>query len=78
MNRNNAKSLRNFVFKRLRRIRNPHAVRNWLKKFIESGNSGLSRKYSAGKPGEIREQVKNRKKQIISHFPEVYDYTDIG
>lgn len=56
--------------------RNPHTVRDWLKRYIDSGISGLSRKFSPGRPKHKRELVENRIKEIINHSPEQYGYTD--
>ncbi len=56
--------------------RNPHTVRDWLKRYLDSGISGLSRKFSPGRPSDKRELVKKRIKEIINHSPELYGYTD--
>jgi transposase len=50
--------------------RNPHTVRGWLKRYKDSGITGLSRKFSPGRPGEKRELVKKRIKEIIKFSPE--------
>jgi len=35
--------------------RNPHTIRDWLKRYIASGIKGLDRKYSPGRPDKKRE-----------------------
>jgi transposase len=56
--------------------RNPHTVRDWLKRYKEKGLAGLSRKFSPGRPDEKRNAVKGRIKEIISHPPELHGYVD--
>lgn len=56
--------------------RNPHTVRDWLKRYKDIGITGLSRKFSPGRPGEKRELVKKHIKEIIKFSPEHYSYTD--
>ena len=56
--------------------RNPHTVRDWLKRYQKRGLSGLSRRFSPGRPSRKRQLVKNRIKEILSHSPEVYGYMD--
>ena len=38
--------------------RNPHTVRDWLKRYNADGLKGLSRKYSPGRPDEKRAKLK--------------------
>ena len=45
--------------------RNPHTVRNWLKRYKEKGLSGLSRKFSPGRPNDKRKIVKNHIKKML-------------
>jgi transposase len=56
--------------------RNPHTVRDWLKRYRKNGLSGLSRKYSPGRPDRKRGQVKERIKEIIHRPPTEYGYMD--
>lgn len=56
--------------------RNPHTVRDWLKRYKKKGLAGLSRKFSPGRPDEKRNAVKGRIKEIISQLPELYGYVD--
>ncbi len=56
--------------------RNPHTVRDWLKRYKKKGLAGLSRKFSPGRPDEKRNAVKSHIKKIISQSPELYGYVD--
>jgi len=56
--------------------RNPHTVRDWLKRYKAVGLPGLSRKFSPGRPDKKRERVKERIKEILSKSPESYGYLD--
>lgn len=56
--------------------RNPHTVRNWLKRYKRRSLAGLSRRFSPGRPNEKRNAVKGHIKEIISHSPELYGYVD--
>ncbi len=56
--------------------RNPHTVRDWLKRYSADGLPGLSRKYSPGRPNDKRNLVKERIKEIIGNSPEKYGYMD--
>jgi len=56
--------------------RNPHTVRDWLKRYKAFGLSGLSRKFSPGRPDKKRKKVKERIKKILSNPPEIYGYMD--
>ena len=56
--------------------RNPHTVRDWLKRFNKKGLAGLSRKFSPGRPSKKRSAVKEHIKEIISKPPEQYGYVD--
>jgi len=53
--------------------RNPHTVRNWLKRYKKRDLAGLSRKFSPGRPNEKRNAVKGHIKEIISQSPEYVD-----
>ena len=56
--------------------RNPHTVRDWLKRYKKKGLAGLSRRFSPGRPNEKRNAVKGHIKEIISKPPELYGYVD--
>ena len=56
--------------------RNPHTVRDWLKRYRKTGLAGLSRKFSPGRPDEKRNAVKVHIKEIISQPPELCGYVD--
>lgn len=56
--------------------RNPHTVRDWLKRYRKKGLAGLSRKFSPGRPDEKRSAVKGHIKKIISQSPETHGYVD--
>mmetsp|Transcript_22036 Transcript_22036/g.10413 ORF Transcript_22036/g.10413 Transcript_22036/m.10413 type:complete len:174 (-) Transcript_22036:98-619(-) len=56
--------------------RNPHTVRDWLKRYQKEGAVGLSRKYSPGRPKEKRDKVKERIEKVIPNPPSLYGYMD--
>lgn len=56
--------------------RNPHTVRDWLKRYQKNSLAGLSRKYSPGRPDEKRKKVKERIEEIIQRPPIEYGYMD--
>ena len=56
--------------------RNPHTVRDWLRRYIKSGIKGLNRNYSPGRPGEKRSKIKAHLSEIISNSPVQYGYND--
>lgn len=56
--------------------RNPHTVRDWLKRYQRKGLSGLSREYSPGRPDDKRNKVKERIEEILHHPPSRYGYQD--
>jgi transposase len=56
--------------------RNPHTVRDWLKRYQKKGLVGLSRKYSPGRPDEKRNKVKERIEEIVPIPPSHYGYMD--
>lgn len=53
--------------------RNPHTVRDWLKRYKSFGLSGLSRKFSPGRP-DNKKKVKER---IKKYCPILQNYTGI-
>ena len=56
--------------------RNPHTVRDWLKRYQKLGITGLSRKYSPGRPDEKRKRVKEHIEEIIHRPPTELGYID--
>ena len=49
--------------------RNPHTVRDWLKRYNDSGLKGLNRKYSPGRPDEKRAQLKEHIQEVLGDCP---------
>jgi transposase len=56
--------------------RNPHTVRNWLRRYKKSGIKGLARNYSPGRPDEKRTKIKEHIAEIISNSPVMHGYND--
>ena len=56
--------------------RNPHTVRDWLKRYNLDGIKGLSRKYSPGRPDEKRAKLKVHIKEILLDSPVQHGYQD--
>jgi transposase len=56
--------------------RNPHTVRDWLKRYQQKGLKGLSRKFSPGRPDEKRTLIKKRIKEILNRPPKDFGYMD--
>jgi len=56
--------------------RNPHTVRDWLKRYNRDGLPGLSRKFSPGRPDKKRNITKSHIEKIISGPPSQYGYAD--
>ena len=56
--------------------RNPHTVRDWLKRYQRKGLAGLSREYSPGRPDEKRNKVKERIEVLVPNLPSHYGYMD--
>ena len=56
--------------------RNPHTVRDWLKRYNADGIKGLSRKYSPGRPDEKRAKLKTHVKEILLDSPVKHGYQD--
>lgn len=56
--------------------RNPHTVRDWLKRYNKSGIKGLSRKYSPGRPDEKRSKIKEHIGRILTSSPFEHGYMD--
>ena len=56
--------------------RNPHTVRDWLKKYNAAGIKGLGRKYSPGRPDEKRAKLKAHIQEILTDSPFEHGYKD--
>ena len=56
--------------------RNPHTVRDWLKRYNAAGLKGLNRKYSPGRPDEKRAKLKAHIREIIDDSPVEHGYKD--
>ncbi|MCK5488214.1 MAG: IS630 family transposase [Desulfobacterales bacterium] len=56
--------------------RNPHTVRDWLKRYNLGGIQGLSRKYSPGRPDEKRAKLKAHIGEILLDSPVKHGYQD--
>jgi transposase len=56
--------------------RNPHTVRDWLKRYNATGIKGLSRKYSPGRPDEKRAKLKVHIREILDDSPVEHGYQD--
>ena len=56
--------------------RNPHTVRDWLKRYIASGITGLKRKYSPGRPDDKRAKLKEHVHKILGDSPVKHGYQD--
>lgn len=56
--------------------RNPHTIRDWLKRYNAAGLKGLSRKYSPGRPDEKRAKLKAHLQGILGDSPVENGYQD--
>ena len=56
--------------------RNPHTVRDWLKRYNAAGLKGLSRKYSPGRPDKKRAKIKAHIQKILVDSPVEHGYQD--
>ncbi len=56
--------------------RNPHTVRDWLKRYNAAGLKGLSRKYSPGRPDEKRAKLKAHIQEVLGDSPVDHGYQD--
>jgi transposase len=56
--------------------RNPHTVRDWLKRYNTLGIKGLYRKYSPGRPSEKRSKIKAHICKILNSSPVEHGYRD--
>jgi len=56
--------------------RNQHTVRDWLKRYQNQGIMGLYRNFSPGRPGTLREKIKEHIHKIIKETPLSSGYQD--
>jgi transposase len=56
--------------------RNQHTVRDWLKRYRNQGVMGLYRNFSPGRPGTLREKIKEHIRKIIKESPLSFKYQD--
>ncbi len=56
--------------------RNPHTVRDWLKRYNSKGIKGLQRKYSPGRPDSKRAKLKKHIQYILTSSPTEHGYQD--
>jgi len=56
--------------------RNPHTVRDWLKRYQNKGLDGLERNFSPGRPDKKRKELMRRISKLISQSPGSYGYQD--
>ena len=56
--------------------RNPHTVRDWLKRYRSHGIKGLKRKFSPGRPDRKRRELIRHIENIISDSPTLHGYQD--
>ena len=56
--------------------RNPHTVRDWLKRYNNKGIEGLNRKYSPGRPDSKRAKLKKHIQNILASPPTEHGYQD--
>jgi len=56
--------------------RNPHTVRDWLKRYRRHGIKGLKRKFSPGRPDKKRRKLMRHIERIISDSPTSHGYQD--
>ncbi len=56
--------------------RNQHTVRDWLKRYQSQGIKGLYRNFSPGRPGTLREKIKEHISKKIKEPPSSFGYQD--
>lgn len=56
--------------------RNPHTVRDWLKRYSKSGLHGLKRNHSPGRPDNKRSRIKEHIQKVLVDSPKVHGYQD--
>lgn len=56
--------------------RNPHTVRDWIKRYNATGIKGLNRKYSPGRPDEKRAILKAHIHDVLLDSPIDHGYQD--
>lgn len=54
--------------------RNPHTVRDWLKRYQTNGIAGFQREYSPGRPDNARQSIISVIKEIIEESPSEYGF----
>ena len=56
--------------------RNPHTVRDWLKRYNAAGIKGLRRKYSPNRPDDKRARLKTHIQEVLTDSPAKHGYSD--
>ena len=56
--------------------RNPHTVRDWLKRYNAAGIKGLGRKYSPGRPDDNRARLKTHIQKVLTDSAAKHGYSD--
>lgn len=56
--------------------RNPHTIRDWLKRYMAKGIRGLGRNFSPGRPATTRIKIQNYITKIITESPLDHGYQD--
>lgn len=56
--------------------RNPHTIRDWLKRYMEKGIKGLNRNFSPGRPATTRIEIQRHIQRIINDSPVDHGYQD--
>ena len=56
--------------------RNPHTVRDWIKRYIAYGIKGFNRKFSPGRPKEKRKKIMEYIESIISDPPLMHGFQE--
>jgi len=54
--------------------RNPHTVRDWLKRYQNDGIAGFQREYSPGRPNQIRQSINSIIQEIIEEYPSKFGF----
>jgi len=56
--------------------RNPHTVRDWLKRYRAKGIAGLSRNFSPGRPDVKRKRLMQFMEKLLTDLPSEHGYQD--
>jgi len=56
--------------------RNPHTIRDWLKRYMKKGIKGLNRNFSPGRPATARIKIQRHIQKIIADSPSDHGYQD--